>query len=370
MSAEHFEVRYRLQGDDPVAMARTIAVEQTIEFPQDLVTDAFVRDQVIARVVGLEAIQPDVSVATLRYRSHVVGRDLPQLLNVLFGNTSLLPGVRVEGLELSDAMLAGFRGPRFGVVGLRSLAAAPSRPLLCTAVKPMGLPVPDLAELVYRYAMGGMDWIKDDHGLADQPFGRFEDRVVACCAAVRRANRDSDGRCRYAPNISGPADRIVQRARFAKEHGAGGLLVAPGLMGFDTMRAIADDDGIALPILMHPALLGGFLTSPNSGIAHHLLLGVFARLAGADATIFPHSGGRFSFTPQQCGSIGAAAREPLGNLVPILPSPAGGMSLDRVGELRAFYGEDVLFLIGGDLHRHGDITATCRRFRALVTQPV
>jgi hypothetical protein len=42
------------------------------------------------------------------------------------------------------------------------------------------------------------------------------------------------------------------------------------------------------------------------------------------------------------------------------------MSLDAVPRMRSFYGDDVVLLIGGDLHRGRDLTATCRRFRALV----
>lgn len=133
------------------------------------------------------------------------------------------------------------------------------------------------------------------------------------------------------------------------------------------MDFIKDDHGLALPLLMHPAFLGALVTRPTEGLVHPVLFGTLARLAGADAAIFPHAGGRFSFTPAACLAIARACVAPLGALAPILPGPAGGMRLDRLGELRAFYGDDVLFLIGGDLHRHGDLTATCRRFRDLVS---
>jgi len=361
-------ITYRLSGPDPRARAEHLCVEQTIEFPADLVTDAFVREHVIGQIGGWQEVEGGV-LATLHIEAHVAGKELPQLLNVIFGNASLLPGVRVEAVALPASLLGAFRGPRFGVAGLRARTGAATRPLLCTAIKPMGLPLAALADMAYRYALGGVDLIKDDHGLADQAFGPFEARVEAVARAVARANAETGGHTAYVPNVTGPVDRLWARARFARDAGAGGLMLAPGLMGFDSLRALADDDDLALPLLMHPAFSGAFVTRPTEGLAHPLLFGTLARLAGADASIFPHAGGRFSFAPADCQAIARACAEPLGDLAPILPGPAGGMRLDRVAELRAFYGDDVLFLIGGDLHRHGDLSATCRRFVDLVSTP-
>ena len=106
-------------------------------------------------------------------------------------------------------MLRSFRGPRFGRDGLRERLGVPTRPLLCTALKPLGLSPEGLAELAYRFALGGIDIIKDDHGLADQNFARFRDRVQRCAEAVARANRETGGRSIYVPNVTAPFDEIL-----------------------------------------------------------------------------------------------------------------------------------------------------------------
>jgi ribulose-bisphosphate carboxylase large chain len=51
-----------------------------------------------------------------------------------------------------------------------------------------------LAEMAYQLALGGIDVIKDDHGLANQTWSPFEERVTACCAAVAKANEET-GKC-------------------------------------------------------------------------------------------------------------------------------------------------------------------------------
>ena len=68
-----------------------------------------------------------------------------------------------------------------------------------------------------------------------------------------------------------------------------------------------------------------------------------------DATIFPNYGGRFSYTPDVCAAIVDAARKPWHHLAPMLPVPAGGMSVERVPEMAATYGADTMLLIGGGL---------------------
>jgi ribulose-bisphosphate carboxylase large chain len=232
----------------------------------------------------------------------------------------------------------------------------------------MGLPVDTLADLAYRFALGGVDLIKDDHGLTDQSFGRFEARVTQVSKAVRRANDSTGGRCCYLPNVTAPADEIMDRVRLAKACGAGGLLIAPGLVGLDTQRRIADDDTIALPVFSHPAFQGSLTVNDDAGITPGVLFATLNRLAGADATIFPNFGGRFSFSKEACRDLFEKASGPMDHVRPIFPVPAGGMSLDRIPEMRRFYAENIILLIGGDLRRHGaTIEESARRFVSAVS---
>ena len=116
----------------------------------------------------------------------------------------------------------------------------------------------------------------------------------------------------------------------------------------------------------HPALLGGFVSSPTGGIAHSVLYGKWMRYAGADLSIFPNYGGRFSFSREACAEIADACREPIEGVAPIFPAPGGGMTRDRIDEIVAFYGNDVALLIGGDLHRGENLERTAAAFRASI----
>jgi ribulose-bisphosphate carboxylase large chain len=227
----------------------------------------------------------------------------------------------------------------------------------------MGLAPAELADIAYQLALGGIDLIKDDHGLADQSFCRFEERVPACAESVARANRETGLECLYLANVTAPFDQLLARARRARDEGAGGLVVAPGLTGFDGMRYLAQSDEIGLPILCHPALLGSHTASADAGIAHSLIYGLLPRLAGADGSIFPSYGGRFSFSRDECAAIAAGCARYVTGIASAFPVPAGGMTVDRVPELIAFYGTNMVLLIGGDLHRNtSGLTDACRAF--------
>ncbi|MCS6849120.1 MAG: RuBisCO large subunit C-terminal-like domain-containing protein [Anaerolineae bacterium] len=369
LSGRRFQVVYRICGtlDEVRNRAREISVEQTVEFPEALLPAGDIRDQLVGHIESITPLDESRHEVAISYAVETAGFEFTQLLNVIFGNTSMQPGIRVERIVMPEVLLQAFSGPRFGCRGLRDYLGVTQRPLLCTALKPMGLSATELAELAYTLALGGIDIIKDDHGLADQPFAPFHERVARCAEAVSRANRITGLKCIYAPNVSGCGEETLRRAYSARQLGAGALLIAPGLVSFGMMQQIASDERIGLPILGHPALLGSFAVHPDYGISHYTIFGQLMRLAGADATIFPNYGGRFSFSQKACKAIAQAASEPMGRLRSIFPAPAGGMTIERVPEMRTVYGNDVILLIGGGLHTHSpDLLANCREFRRLV----
>ncbi|WP_447975496.1 RuBisCO large subunit C-terminal-like domain-containing protein [Nitrospira sp. Kam-Ns4a] len=365
LSGRRFLIRYELTGSeaDARALADELCYEQTVEVHREVVPPGPIREQLVGRVEGFRRLPSGAFEVALSFAIETVGCELPQLLNVLFGNASLQPGVRLVRIEPPPEGFEWLPGPRFGRAGLRALVGAPDRPLLCSALKPMGLSAKDLATMAYQLTVGGIDLIKDDHGLADQRFSPFEERVGRCAEAVAKANRETGRRSLYAANVTAPSGLTLQRARLAQAAGAGAVVLSPGLAGWDAVRELASEAGPALPVLCHPALLGTFVADPRQGIGHAVLFGQLPRLAGADATIFPTHGGRFAFSAEDCRAIVAGTSEPLGPCRPIFPVAGGGIRLERVGELREFYGRDVVLLIGSWLRLAGpDLIANCRRF--------
>jgi ribulose-bisphosphate carboxylase large chain len=336
------------------ARARAIAIEQSIEMPPHAVRNRRVDEQVVGRVEAVAAGGDDAHFfVTIALALETTGGEAGQLMNMLFGNSSLHPDITLVDVVFPPGAAARFGGPRWGIDGLRRLTGAHHRPLTCTALKPQGSTVAELAALAGRFATAGIDVIKDDHGLADQSSAPFAARVEAIQQAVAAANRATGGRTLYAPSLTGGPRRQLAQLAAAQAAGVGAILLAPMISGLGALQELAD---AGVPILAHPALAG------SARIAPPLLLGKLFRLAGADAVIYPNHGGRFSFSAQLCRAVADTARDAHLGVAGAMPVPAGGMHPDRVEELAAFYGNDVMLLIGGALLEADDIDAAARAF--------
>ena len=346
---------YRVQADADTApqLARFIAHEQTVELPPAHVARFPALRELPGTVLD---IRPEVDRTGQRvriaYPAHLAAAQLGQLLNLLYGNISMMPGIRLVDVELPDALLDQFAGPQFGLHGVRALTGVHGRPLLATAVKPRGLPIADLARCVYDFALGGGDIIKDDQNLVDEDFESFKARVDACADAVERANAQTGRRCLYLPHLAARAGELDRHAQFVRQRGLAGVLVCPLVTGIDTARSLCAEHGLLL--MAHPALSGAYTNGSDEGIAHHVLLGTLFRLAGADISIFPAPGGRFANSQTQCRAITAALSRPMGNIAAALPAPAGGMGFEHLAGMGDEYGTDAVFLLGGSLLGHSD----------------
>ncbi len=339
--------------DQVEAAARDIALEQTVEVPEKLVRSEAVR-RVVGDVAAIERVEAAdggerFSVA-IDYDASLVSSQLPQLLNLLYGNISIRKtsfSVRLVDVEMPETLPGAFRGPRFGGPGLRAVTGVYGRPLLATALKPRGSAVSHLASLAGSFAAGGGDVVKDDHNLVEEDLDAFKRRVAACQRAVADANETTGRRCLYLPNLTGPVDRLGELARFLANEGISGGLIAPLVTGLDVARDLAERTGLVL--MAHPTFAGTFFHDRNHGVEPGLLLGTLFRLAGMDASIFPNFGGRFDLTDTNTRSIADHLRRPLGGLRPALPAPAGGMKLRSIPAMAEQYGPDAIFLVGGAL---------------------
>lgn len=352
---ERFSVTYHLHcqpGESVETKARDIGLEQTIELPFELASDADWLGYA-GQVESLEHLYGETYCAVIEYPAEAISGELAQMLNLLFGNISLKDGIEVTAIDWPATLLADLGGPGHGIEGIRAACGIPHRALLCTALKPMGLDADELADIAHAFALGGVDIIKDDHGLANQPAAPFHERLSACQRAVQAANEATGGRSLYFPNVTAARGVMEKRLDLAAEAGCDGVLLCPMLTGLDTMAWIREQYGMA--IMAHPSLTGSYFR-PEHGIRPELLIGEIFRIAGADASIYPNVGGRFGFTATTCQAINQRLRAPLGDLRPALPTVGGGVNVADIGHWLDRYGSDTIFLIGGSLYAQDSIT--------------
>jgi ribulose-bisphosphate carboxylase large chain len=318
--------------------ARAVAVEQSVEMPVTAIEDERVLGEIVGEVRAIRDLGGGIFEVRIGLNAKTTGNDSGQLMNMLFGNASLLDDVALHDAILPPGMLEVFGGPRQGFAELKARVGAGPRALTCSALKPQGLDSAALAALARRFAQGGVDYIKDDHGLADQAYSPFAERVEAVAAALRSGGYKT----RYVPSLTGDLDKLRREMGIARGAGIDTVMLAPMVSGVSNMHALARDNP-DMAILAHPALGGA------ARIAPPLLIGKLFRLFGAGAVVFPNYGGRFGYSRETCAALARAALAEWGTMRPCVPVPAGGMRLKRIPELLDFYGAEVMLLIGGDL---------------------
>jgi S-methyl-5-thioribulose 1-phosphate isomerase len=333
---------YRVKADAKTieARARGIAVEQSVEMPVEPIEDRFVLDEILGHVDSITDLGGGDYEVRVGLASITTGYEAGQFINMILGNTSLQDGISLVDAVFPPDIIKAFGGPNHGLEGLRGKVNATGA-LSATALKPQGTAPATLARLAYDIALGGIDYIKDDHGIADQTYSPFDQRVPVIAEAVAKAGAKTGIPTRYLPSLNGNLDAQRRQIEICRRNGVDGVLIAPMLCGFSQFQTLKNENPDFV-FMSHPSMAGGPL-------APQFYFGKLVRLMGSDATVFCNYGGRFGYSKELCRQISDFALEETPGLKPCVPVPAGGMELKRVPELLDFFGKDVMLLIGGSL---------------------
>lgn len=323
-----------------------------------------IRERHAARVLAIWEVPDEESAAPatrdvrdwviqVAYPCHNIGSQIPLLLATVYGECASAGDLKLIDLDLPESFVAAFRGPKFGLQGIRRLVGAADRPLLITMLKPaIGLTPKESAEVFYQAALGGSDGVKDDELLVSHPWSHFLDRVREHERAAQAAFDLTGHRTLYFVNITDRPDRLVQNAYRAVEAGASALMVDYLTVGISALGMLADDPAIAVPILGHLAFAGAISASPRNGVSSHLMLGKLPRLAGADTVVYPSPYGTLQFSRSEHLRLAATMTDPFYGIRAMLPTPGGGLHAGMVPRLFGDLGPDFAVGAGGAVHGH------------------
>ena len=160
-----------------------------------------------------------------------------------------------------------------------------------------------------------------------------------------------------------------RRAAQARRLGASGLLIAPGLTGWDALRTIRSDDGIALPIASHPSMLGTSVDRGGGGLASSVAYGLLPRLVGSDLSIYPAFGSDYPMSQRDCVLVAEHCRRPWSSLRSMMPAVGGRIGPERLVELRSTLGSETIFILGSRIQQFpGGIVASMKEFHRFLKE--
>lgn len=346
-------------------LAPALAVEQStgtwVPVPGETLE---VKSKHLARVIGIYEA-PDFEfevprevenrnyIIQVAYPEINIDRQIPMLLTTVVGNISMGGRIKLLDLRFPKKYVDGFKGPKFGIEGIRKLLNVYDRPLLNNMIKPCtGYPVEVGAELFRAATLGGCDIIKDDELIADAPFNRVADRVKRYMEIEKEVYEQKGELTLYTVNITDEVPKIFENAKRAIENGANALMVNYLAVGFTVMRALAEDPDINVPILGHMDVTGAMYMSPYHGVSSHLLLGKLPRLAGADIVVIPAPYGKASVLKEKFINNVNNLRFSFYHIKPVFPMPSGGITPSMVPSTIKDLGKDIVIGSGGGIHAH------------------
>lgn len=309
-------------------------------------------DDRASRYLGKQVKKGLIKIA---YPSANFSADLPAILTTAFGKLSLDGEVKLLDLEFSDELKATFPGPKFGITGIREKLGVFDRPLVMSIFKGViGRDIEYLKEQLREQALGGVNIIKDDEILFENPLTPFETRITEGKKVLKQVYTETGHRALYAVNLTGRIFDLREKAKKAVELGADLLLFNVFAYGLDVLQSLAEDPEISIPLMAHPAVSGTLTPSEFYGFSNQLLLGKLLRYAGADLVLFPSPYGSVALEREQTLAIAAELTKTDESFKPSFPVPSAGIHPGLVPLLINDFGKDSVINAGGGVHGHPD----------------
>jgi ribulose-bisphosphate carboxylase large chain len=293
--------------------------------------------------------------------------NMSQILSSIAGNIfgmKVVKNLRLEDVKWPYELMKSFKGPLFGIQGIRKLLRIWDRPLCGTIIKPkLGLDEKEHAKVAYESWKGGIDIVKDDENLSSLSFNHFEKRILETLKLRGIAEKETGERKIYMPNITAEIDSMLERANFVKEAGGEYAMVDIITVGWSALQTLrkANED---LKLVLHGHRAGhAAFTRGIHGISMVVVADV-TRLIGIDqlhiGTIIGKMEGikeEVLTTEEEVEKMivkekGHRLAENWHHIKPVFAVCSGGLHPGSVPFLVKNLGNNIIIQAGGGIHGH------------------
>jgi len=292
--------------------------------------------------------------------------NIPQILSSLAGNIFGMKAVnnlRLLDIHFPKKIIKSFKGPKYGIKGIRKLTRIKNRPLIGTIIKPkLGLNHEKHAQVAYQAWLGGVDAVKDDENLTSMGFNNFKKRMDITLKMKELAEKETGEVKIYMPNISAETTEMLRRMEYVQKNKGNYIMVDILTTGFSALQTIRNKT--KLPIHAHRAMHAALTKNKKHGISM-LVLAKIARLIGVDTL---HIGtafiGKMSESKDEVITTEKEIenryiknnREILEqnwfNIKPVMAVASGGLCPTQLPKLVKTMGKNVVYNFGGGIHAH------------------
>jgi ribulose-bisphosphate carboxylase large chain len=335
--------------------AGAVAAESSVGTWTELTTAKEYVDELAAHVFNIDGNDVKIAYPIELFEPG----NMPNILSSMAGNVfglRVLKRLRLNDIDFPNKLVRSFKGPRFGIEGVRKLFKVYDRPLVGTIIKPkLGLKTSDHARVAYEAWTGGCDIVKDDENLSSQEFNQFENRLKKTLKSRDKAEKETGERKMYMVNITAETEEMIRRAEFVLSNGGEYVMVDILTCGFAALQTLREKD-FNLVIHAHRAGHAAFTKNPKHGISMRVISKI-ARIVGVDQLHVGSVVGKMFETKEEVTENLDALRMEMSGLRRVVPVASGGLHPGLVPGLIQLFGKDFIIQAGGGIHGHKDGTA-------------
>lgn len=266
-------------------------------------------------------------------------------------------------LEFPQEVQKHFKGPKYGIDGVRQYTNCFNKPLLGGIVKPKtGISPQVLLEMVKEMVEGGVNFIKEDEILSNPSFCRIEQRVPLIMNYLKQRELEGHDKVIYAVCINADAPYALDRVKMV--HALGGNAIHINFWcGLGIYKSIRDLD---LPLFIHFQKSGDkILTSKTHD--YHIDWNVICQLAGMMGVDFIHAGMWGGYMCDNEDELRSTMR--VLHTHNVIPALSCGMHPGIVNAVTTKFGSQYMANCGGSIHGHpGGTISGAKAMRQAIDQ--
>lgn len=294
---------------------------------------------------------------------------VPQILSSVAGNVfgmRAIKALKLIDIKFPKPIVKAFRGPQFGIQGVRDKLKIYGRPITATVVKPkVGLDTERYAKVAYEILSGGVDLLKDDENLTSQNFNPFMKRIDAIMKVIDKVERETGEKKGYLVNITAETKEMIRRAKVVADYGNCFVMIdilTTGWAALQTLRNKLED--LKLAIHAHRAFHAAFTRNPDHGMSM-LIVAKLARLIGVDHIHIGVPVGKMEAKAKDVLTIqreittdvfesedDTLYRQNWYGLKPVFPVASGGLHPGLLPQVVKLMGIDIIVQVGGGVLGH------------------
>jgi len=341
--------------------AATVALESSVGTWTD------VHEKEYVRKLGAKVFWIKGNMIKVAYPSELFEKgNAPNILSSIAGNIfgmKAVKNLRLEDIKIPEGILKSFKGPKYGIKGIRKMLKVKDRPLVGTIVKPkLGLKTRDHADIAYDAWVNGCDITKDDENLASQSFNIFEERLARTLEKARKAEEQTGEKKAYLVNITAETKEMMRRAQLVEELGGKYVMIDIVTAGFSALQTLREAD-FKMAIHAHRAMHAAFTRNKKHGISM-MVLADLARLIGVDQLHIGTVVGKLEGNLKEVSEINEEMEKKVvketrsrlaqdwGKIKSVLSVSSGGLHPGHIPFLIKHLGKDIVMQFGGGCHGH------------------